>query len=88
VEVADRIGFEFTLGGDLVGDLWQLRNAVALKTAMQRRTRQMGNGRLQRVDAIVERQQRVPSEGDDNRFLFNRENCRPRFLRSRALITN
>jgi hypothetical protein len=55
VEVADRIGFEFTLGGDLIADLRQLRNAVALKTTMQRRTRQMWNGRLLRIEAIVKR---------------------------------
>ena len=30
----------------------------------------MWDGRLQRVETIIERQQRMPSEGDDQRFLI------------------
>ena len=34
----------------------------------------MWDGRLQGVKAIVQRQQRVPAEGDDDRLLLNRQN--------------
>ena len=44
---------------------------MALQAAMQRRARQMRNCRLKRVEAVVERQQRMPPEGDHDRLLFN-----------------
>ena len=47
---------------------------------MQRRTRQMGHGRLQGVEAIVERQEGVSAEGHDGRLLFGREDGRARLL--------
>ena len=31
----------------------------------------MRDGRLQRIEAIVERQQRMPPEGDDDRLLID-----------------
>src|SRR6266566_4423371 len=36
VEVTDRVGFEFSLGGTLILDLRQARDAVPLQAAMQR----------------------------------------------------
>jgi len=36
VEIADRVGFEFSLGGTLVLDLREARDAVPLQAAMQR----------------------------------------------------
>ena len=36
----------------------------------------MRDRRLQGVEAIVERKQRVLAEGDNDRFLFNREHRR------------
>jgi hypothetical protein len=44
---------------------------MALKATMQRRAGQMRDRRLQSVEAVVERQQGVPSEGDHDRLLFN-----------------
>src|SRR6266496_5038416 len=38
----------------------------------------MRDRRLQGVEAIVERQQRVPAEGDDDRLLFDRQHRRLR----------
>jgi hypothetical protein len=38
---------------------------------VKRRARQMRNGRLQSVETIVERQQSMPSKGDDHGLLFN-----------------
>jgi hypothetical protein len=40
---------------------------VTLQTAMQRRAGQVRDGGLERVQAIVERQEGVPAEGNDNR---------------------
>ena len=44
---------------------------MALEAAMQRRVRQMRDGRLQSVKAIIERQQRMPSKGDDHGLLLD-----------------
>src|SRR5665213_226059 len=41
----------------------------------------MRDGRLQGVEAVIERQQRVAPEGDDRGFLFHRQDGRMRFLR-------
>jgi len=43
---------------------------------VQRGSRQVRDRGLPRVEAIVERQQRVPSEGDDDRFLLDRQDGR------------
>ena len=47
----------------------------------------MRDRRLQGVEAIVERKQRVLTEGDDNRFLFNREHRGRRRLRSHSRVS-
>ena len=41
------------------------------QAAMQRRARQMRDDRLQSAEAVVERQQSVPREGDHDRLLPN-----------------
>jgi hypothetical protein len=38
---------------------------------MERGSRQIRDRRLQRVETIVERQQRVPAEGEDDRLVFD-----------------
>lgn len=40
----------------------------------------MRDGRLQRIEAIVEWQQRLSRESDDDRVLLNRKDCRLGFL--------
>ena len=40
---------------------------------MKGRARRVRNGRLQRIEAIVERQQRMPSEVDDHGFFLHRQ---------------
>lgn len=42
----------------------------------------MRNGRLQRIEAVVERQQRIAPERDDHRFLLDRQNRRSRGFRT------
>ena len=55
---------------------------MALEAAMQRRARQMRDGRLQSVKAIIERQQRMPSKGDDHGLLLDGQDGRSGLLRS------
>ncbi|MBJ7542581.1 hypothetical protein JDN41_03315 [Rhodomicrobium udaipurense] len=74
MEEADRIGLELFLCGLVAFRFRQPADPVSLQTAMQRGPRQMRNGRLQGVKAIVERQERMPAKGDDDRFLLRRQN--------------
>ena len=46
----------------------------------------MRDRRLQGVQAVIERKQCVTPEGDDDRLLLGRQNCRARFLRPRRQI--
>jgi hypothetical protein len=55
VEESDRVGFELLLRRLAPLDIRQLADVVALQTAVQRGSRQMRDGRLQRIEAIVER---------------------------------
>lgn len=55
---------------------------MSLKALMQRRSCKVGDRRLQTIEAVVERQQRMPAEGDDDRFVFGRQNGGPRRFRS------
>jgi hypothetical protein len=66
MKMADRIGLEFPLGGGFAFDLRQSGDPVPLQTPMKGRARQMRDGGLQGVQAVVERRQRMPSEGDDD----------------------
>jgi hypothetical protein len=66
MKIADRVSLEFSLRRGFAFDLRQPGDPVALQAAMQRRARQMRDGRLQGVQAIVERQQSMPSEGDND----------------------
>ena len=60
VEVADRVALELLLGRLVAFDLRQAADAVALQAAMQGRARQVRDRRLQGIEAVVQRQQRVP----------------------------
>ena len=66
MEIADRIGLELALRRSFAFDLGQPRDPVALQTPVKGRARQMRDGGLQSVKAVVERQQSMPSEGDDD----------------------
>jgi hypothetical protein len=66
MEVADRIGLEFALGGGFAFDLRQPGDPVALQTPVKGRARQMRDGGLQGVQAVIERQQSMSSEGNDD----------------------
>ena len=88
VEVADRIALELLLSGLVAFDLGQAGDPVALQATMQRRSRQPRDCHLQRVEAVVERQQRVSAEGDNDRLLLDRQHRRFRILRTGWPIGN
>ena len=48
----------------------------------------MRDGRLQRVEAIVERQQRMPPKGDDDRLVLDGKHRRLGFLGTRREISD
>ena len=73
MKIADRIGLEFAFGRGFAFDLGQPGDPVALQTPVKGRARQMRNGRLQSVEAIVERKQRMPSESADNGLFLARQ---------------
>lgn len=59
---------------------------MALQTAVQGRARQARDRRLSSVEAIVERQQGMPSEGDDHRLFLNGQHRRLRLLRTGPFV--
>ena len=76
MKIADRIGLELSRRGLLAVRVRQSTDTVPLQEAMQRRARQVWDCRLQRIEAIVEGQERMPPEGDDDRFLRRRKDRR------------
>jgi hypothetical protein len=69
VEVADWIGLELAPGERLCALRFrQPGDAVALEATVQRRTGQVRQRRLQGIQAVVQRQQRVPAKGDNDRL--------------------
>ncbi|MGY3347102.1 hypothetical protein ACVI1I_006308 [Bradyrhizobium sp. USDA 4459] len=80
VEVADRISLELLLRGLATADFRQSADAVTLEPAMQGRPRQMRDGRLQPIKAIVEWQQRMLPESNDDRLLLDGKDSRLGFL--------
>jgi len=88
VEVADWVRLELLLCRLVAGHVGQPADAVALKAAMQGRARQVWDGGLQRVEAVIERQQRMAAEGDDHRLLLDGEHSRVNGLRPHARIAD
>lgn len=89
VEVADRVGFELLAPGSVAIDIGKPGDAVPLQAAMQRGPRQLRDRGLKSVEAIVERQQRMPAKGNDNSFLLKGKDgglrCRTRLpIRNRG----
>src|SRR5215207_9018973 len=81
MEEADWVTFEPLLFRLVAFDLGQSANPMPLKAAVQGRARQVRDGRLKRIKAVIERQQRVPAEGDDDRLLLDGQHRRSRLLR-------
>jgi len=81
VKEADGVALELLPSGFVALDIRKTRDAVTLQAAMQRRSCQVRDRGLESIEVISQRQQRVPSEGDDCRLLFLSQNGRSRFLR-------
>jgi hypothetical protein len=81
VKEADGVALELLPLGFVALDIRKPRDAVTLQAAMQRRPRQVRDRWLQGIEAVVQRQERVPSKGDDCRLLFLGQDRRARFLR-------
>jgi hypothetical protein len=81
VEEADGIPLELLPLGFVAFDIRQARDAMPLKTAMQRRARQVRDRRLQCAEAVVQRQKRMAPERDDRNFFGFGQNRRARFRR-------
>jgi hypothetical protein len=64
VKVAERVGLEARALGLVAVDLRQSADAVTLEAAMKRRAGQVWDRRLERVEAVVQRQQCVTTKGD------------------------
>jgi len=55
---------------------------------MQGRPGQVRNGRLQVIEAVVERQQGMLAEGDDDSLFLGRQHCRARSFRPHGTIVD
>jgi hypothetical protein len=90
VEVADGIALEWLLGWLVAGDLGQAANPMTLRAPVQGRTGQMRDRLLERIQAVVQRQQRLLTKGNHRCLLqaFNcAKTCLP-YLKQPALIVN
>ena len=74
MEIADRIGLELPLGRGLAFDLGQPGDFRGAASSGATTSASDADGRLKRVQAVVQRQQRMPAEGDDHRFFLDAEN--------------
>src|SRR5215213_527953 len=86
VEGADRIRLEPLLRGFLALGLGEPAYAVPLQAAMQTGARQVRDRGLEGIEAVVQRQQRVPPKGDNDGLLLDREHGRARLLGASALV--
>ena len=84
----DRVALELLGLRFFTRDFWQARDSVPLKATMQCRPGQMRKRWLQGIEAIVQRQERVPPECDDHRLFIFAENCGARLSRSGLSILN
>lgn len=86
VEIADWISLELLTFGFVPVHVRKPRDTMPLQTPMQRRARQMWDRRLQSIEAVVQRQQCVPPEGDDHCLLVVAQNSGAWLLRAGLLV--
>jgi hypothetical protein len=70
VETANGISLELLPGGFIAFDIRQPADAMSLQASVQRGPGQMRDRRLQRMTTLIQRQERMPPEGDNGRFLI------------------
>jgi hypothetical protein len=66
MEVADGVVLEFLPVGLAAFHFRKTADTVPLQTTMQRRTGQPGNGGLEGIETVIQRQQGVFAKGNDN----------------------
>ena len=86
VEVADRVSLEARAFGLVAVDIRQATDAVTLQAAVSRRAGQMRDRGLKRVQAVVERQQGMPPDGDDDRLVLHAQHTGAGLLRPHPRI--
>ena len=67
-------------------DLGQAADAMTLQAPVKGRTGEPRNRGFERIETVVERQQRALAKGDDDGLLFQRQNRRPWSLRPAGKI--
>jgi len=77
VEVADGIAVELLPSGFCALHLRQTADTMPFQTTMKGITGQLRDRGFERIETVVERQQRVLAKGDDDGFLLHRQNRRP-----------
>jgi hypothetical protein len=72
----------------VAGHLGQAADPVALKATVQGRPRQVRDRRLQRIETVILRQQRMLAEGDNHRLFLGRQHGRAHGLRAHWRIVD
>ena len=75
MKITDRVMFKLLAYRFVALDIWQPTDAVTLQAAMQGRAGQARDRRLQGVQTIVKRQQRMLAKGHNDGFFLNCQNC-------------
>jgi len=88
VEVADRRGLERFLLRCVALDCWQAADGMPLQTAVKCGSRQVGNRRLQGVQAIIQGEQRMPAKRHHQRLFFLRQHRGMRLFRPHRRIVD
>ena len=73
VEVAERVGLELALARSSALELGQTGDAMPLKAAVQGRPCQVRDGGLKGIQAVIQRQEGMPTEGDHDGLVLGGE---------------
>jgi len=82
MEITNSVGLELFLFGLVSCQFRQAADAVTFETAMQGRARQLRDRGLQRIEAVIEWQERVAPKSYNDGFFFSTQNGRVRLLGS------
>ena len=85
---ADGVALELLLRGQIAVHLGKVADAMPLQAAMQARPCEVRDRRLQRKEAIIERQERMAAKGHRHRLFVGRQNGRLRLPRTGRDIGN
>jgi len=87
-EEAGRVGLEPASGRGAALDFEQPGDVVSLEAAVQRRPGRMRDGGLQGIRAVVQRQQGMPTKGDDDGLVLDAEHGGPRLFGARRQVVD